>query len=449
LCQPREKEFGFLFIFLITLTIESILNQDSGRLFQTMNKNAIRKENLRIALQSIRTNKLRAILTMFIIAFGIMALVGILTAIEAIRDVINNQFTSLGANTFSISSQDKHVTFGGHRQRVKNFNFISYKQAERFKQEFKFPATVSVSVNATYTGTIKYKSEKTNPNIPVFGTDENYLSISGYEIGKGRFFSSHEIELNSNYAVIGSEIVKKIFKTDDPIDKIITVGSGKYKVIGVLKEKGSSMSGSGDKICLLTHSNVRQYFSVPEMSYTINILIADQKLLDIAIDEAEGLFRTIRGLKASDATDFTLTASNSIANMMIKNSSYVTIAATIIEIITLFGAAIGLMNIMLVSVTERTTEIGIRKALGAKTNTIKQQFLFEAVIIGQFGGFLGIFLGILFGNFVALIMGAHFIIPWFWILCGIVECFLVGILSGYVPAMKAARVDPIISLRYE
>jgi putative ABC transport system permease protein len=414
-----------------------------------MNKVSIYKENLRISIQSIRANLLRAILTMFIIAFGIMALVGILTAIDAIKGVINSQFTSMGANTFTISSQEKKASIGGRRHRVRNFTFISYKQAQDFKEEFRFPAVVSISVNATGTGTVKYKHEKTNPNIPVIGIDENYLNTSGYQINKGRFFTSQEILSNVNYAVIGKDIATKLFKSENPIDKLILVGDGRYKVIGVLSEKGSSMGGSGDKICMLAHTNVRQYFSQPQMSYSINVLPSDTKLLDFSIDEAESLFRVIRKLKASDASDFSITASNSLAEMLIKNISFVTIAATIIGIITLFGAAIGLMNIMLVSVTERTSEIGIRKALGAKTGTIKQQFLFEAVIIGQLGGFMGIILGILIGNLVSVMMSGHFIIPWLWIVSGVVLCFFVGMVSGYLPALKAARVDPIISLRYE
>jgi putative ABC transport system permease protein len=414
-----------------------------------MSKKAIYKENLRISIQSIRANLLRAVLTMFIIAFGIMALVGILTAIDAIKGVINSQFTSMGANTFTISSREKRTSFGGHRERVRNFNFISYKQAEDFKHEYQLPAIVSISVNATGTATLKYQHEKTNPNIPVIGTDEDYLQTSGYQINKGRFFTKQEIQLNVNYAVIGKNIASKLFKTENPLNKIILVGAGKYKIIGVLNEKGSSMGSSGDNICMLAHTNVRQYFSMPKMSYSINILPVDTKLLDISMDQAESLFRNIRKLKVSDATDFSITASNSLAEMLIKNISYVTIAATIIGIITLFGAAIGLMNIMLVSVTERTSEIGIRKALGAKTGTIKQQFLFEAVIIGQMGGILGIILGILIGNLVSVLMSGQFIVPWLWILSGLFLCFVVGIASGYLPALKAARVDPIISLRYE
>lgn len=406
-------------------------------------------ENIRISIQSIRANMLRAVITMLIIAVGITALVGILTSIDALKNTINTQFTSMGSNTFSISSRERNISFGGHRERVKNFSFISYKQAENFKDAFHFPAIVSISVYATFNATLKYKSEKTNPNIGVLGTDENYLHTSGYQIDKGRFFSSQEIELNSNYAVIGKEIATKLFKNEDPLDKIISVANGRYKIIGILKEKGSSFNSSGDKIVFLTHTNVRQYFSRPSMSYTINILPADAKLLNAGMNEAEGIFRNIRGLRTTDESDFSITASNSLAEMLIKNISMVTVAATIIGLITLFGAAIGLMNIMLVSVTERTTEIGIRKALGAKTKIIKQQFLLEAVIIGQMGGLLGILLGIIIGNIVSLLMGGTFLIPWVWMLAGVILCLIVGLISGYIPAVKAAKVDPIISLRYE
>jgi putative ABC transport system permease protein len=411
---------------------------------------AITKENIRISMQSIRTNMVRSVLTIFIIAFGIMALVGILTAIESIRAVMSSQFASMGANTFTIESRNFRFHSDEDRSRVKNFAYISYRQAEQFKQDFKFPALVSISTRATGIATVKFESIKTHPNIPVIGSDENYILASGYEIDKGRNFTSSEIEMNKNYAVIGSQLSSKLFgKGIDPIDKVITVGSGKYKVIAVLKEKGSSFGGTGDQLVLAPHTNVRQYFPRPNMNYSISVVPNDPKLADAGVGEAEGLFRIIRGLAVTDKSDFEVNKSDNIANMLIKNTSFIAFAATVIGLITLFGAAVGLMNIMLVSVTERTQEIGIRKAIGAKSRIIKQQFLYEAIIIGQIGGLVGIILGIVVGNILSLVLDTSFIIPWKWVFSGVALCFIVGVISGYFPAVKAAKVDPIISLHYE
>lgn len=407
-------------------------------------------ENIRVSIKSIRANIVRAVLTMFIIAFGIMALIGILTAIDAIKNSITDEFARMGANTFTIESRSMNVYIGNKRYRKKNYEYISYRQAQRFKEEFTFPATVSVWTYASGTATAKYKSNKTNPNIPVLGGDENYLSTAGYSIDKGRNFTAQEVAMNRNYVLIGQDLVDKLFTNkEDPLDKVITIGSGKYKIVGILMKKGTSLDSEGDLICIIPYTNVRQYFSRPNMRYSINVCPNNEKLLDACIGEAEGLFRIIRNLDTFDESDFNMTKSDSLANMLLENLRFITIAATLIGIITLFGASVGLMNIMLVSVTERTREIGIRKAIGAKSQMIKQQFLFEAVVIGNFGGLIGIVFGILIGNLVSMIIGTSFIIPWTWIILGVVLCFIVGIVSGYFPARKASLLDPIVALRYE
>ncbi len=407
-------------------------------------------ENLRIAINSIRSNLLRTILTVLIIAIGITALVGILTAIDALKGSINRQFTRIGANTFTIQNKGMRVHMGGKKGRNVDYRTITYREAQRFKKEFEFPAQSSISVNATGTATLKYKSKKTNPNIFVQGVCENYIITAGHEIEKGRNFTDQEIRYDRHVVIIGSEIENNLFETNESaIDKVISIGNGKYKVIGVLKSKGSSMGGSGDKMCLLPLTNVRQYFARPDMSYLINIMPANPALLDIAIGEAEGLFRKIRKVKLEDESNFEIVKSDNLVNMMMENIQYVTIAATIIGIITLIGAAIGLMNIMLVSVSERTREIGTRKAIGATSSVIKQQFLFEAIFIGQLGGLLGIIFGILVGNVVSIFTEGPFVVPWLWIIGGVIVCFVVGLASGIVPAVKASKLDPIIALRYE
>jgi putative ABC transport system permease protein len=408
------------------------------------------RENIKLALQTVRTNRLRTILTISIIAFGIMALVGILTAIDSIRNSLTDNFSMMGANTFTIESRSMNIQIGNKRYRNKNHSFISYRQAEEFKKNFEFPATVSVWTWASGMGVIKYKSEKTNPNIPVIGVDENYIITSGFEIAQGRNFNIDDIISNRNFALIGSDLKKKLFKDfEDPINKIITVGSAKYKVVGVLESKGSSMGMSSDNVCLLPYSSVRQYFSRPNMGYSIAVQTLSDQLQEAGISEAEGIFRIVRNLEPQDESDFNITKSDNLVNILMESLGNINFAAIIIGVITLFGAVIGLMNIMLVSVTERTREIGIRKALGAKSRMIKQQFLYEAVVIGQLGGVFGIILGIIIGNLVSVLIGSSFVIPWNWIILGVVLCFAVGIVSGYFPAVKAAKQDPIVALRYE
>lgn len=406
-------------------------------------------ENIKISLESIKSHLTRTILTVLIIAFGIMALVGILTAIDSLKSSITKSFSQMGANTFTIRNRSMQFQMGDGR-RMKRYKEITFDEAQRFKDSYKFPAFSSVSTFATHTATVKFSSEKTNPNIGVIGADESYLITSGNEIGKGRNFTPSESNYGSSVAIIGDELSKSIFKKgENPINQIISIGPGKYMVIGVLKSKGSSMGFSGDKNCILPINNVRQYFPQPNMSFSISILVKDPEKMDAAIDEATGLFRIIRDVNIGDENNFDASKSDNMAQSFIENMKYVTMAASIIGIITLLGAAIGLMNIMLVSVSERTREIGIRKSMGATKSLIKNQFIVEAVVIGQIGGLLGVILGILVGNAVSFAIGSSFIIPWLWIIGGIILCFFVGLVSGIYPAIKAANLDPIESLRYE
>lgn len=407
-------------------------------------------ENFRIALVSMRSNVLRTILTILIIAIGIMALVGILTAVDAIKNTISSEFSNMGASTFTIAKKRTNVRGGDQGMRKTAIRDISYEDARRFKNTFNFPARISVYVEASWNATVRYESEKTNPNVMVIGSDEDYFMNSGYDIGLGRSFSPSEVQGGAHVAILGSALATKLFKNQiSPIDKYISIGNGKYLVIGIINEKGTSFGGSGDNFCVLPLNNVRQYFSTYPLSYLISIQANDPAKIDQAVGEAEGLFRNIRKLTVYDESDFVIRKSDSLANMLIDNIAVVTIGATIIGLITLIGATIGLMNIMLVSVSERTREIGIRKAMGAPASIIKQQFLFESVVIGQAGGLLGIILGIIAGNLVTLATGGQFIIPWAWIFMGVMLCFIVGIVSGYFPAVKASRLDPIVALHNE
>ena len=416
---------------------------------RSIKKIAILKENLKISFRAILSNRLRAILTMLIISVGIMALVGILTAIDAIKSSLTNQFTMMGANSFTITSRGMNIQIGNDRYRAKNFSRISYREAEEFKNRFTEAAYVAISFNASGLATVKYGSEKTNPNVSLTGVDENHLTVSGYEIEDGRNFSADEVQLSRHIVLIGADIARDLFPSGvDPLGKDITVAGLKLKVTGVLKSKGAS-AVNGDRVCFMPITTARQYFSRPNMTFSITIMPVNPVNLDMMTGEAEAIFRIVRNLDPRDESDFNISKSDNIVNMLLKNLRYVTLAATVIGIVTLFGAAVGLMNIMLVSVTERTREIGVRKAIGAKTQTIKYQFLFESIMIGQFGGILGIILGILIGNAVSSMLSSSFVIPWLWVGTGVVVCFIVGVVSGYAPAVKAANIDPIEALRYE
>jgi putative ABC transport system permease protein len=407
-------------------------------------------ENIKVAVDSLKGNKLRAFLTMLIIFIGITALVGISSAIDAMKGAINSNFTRMGANSFTIRNRETAIKIGKRGRRAKKFESITYKEALDFKKEFDFPALTAVSTMASFNARLKFESEKTNPNIQVFGGDENYLSTSGYELEKGRNFSIQEITNGSNLVIIGKDVDFDLFKgKENALNKIIKIGSGKYKVIGVLKSKGNSMGFGGDKISIIPLTNARQYFAKKDMSFTINVLAENANLLNLALGEANGLFRKIRNVKLGEVDNFEITKADNLANILIGLTRNASMGAIVIGLITLIGASIGLMNIMLVSVTERTKEIGIRKALGATNQTIKTQFLIESIVICLFGGVFGILMGIIAANSISLMLSSSFFMPWFWIFIGFVVCMAVGLISGYLPAKRASLLDPIECLRFE
>lgn len=407
------------------------------------------RDNVKVAIDSIKSNKVRAYITMLIIAIGILALVGISSCIDAIKGGISESFTEMGANTFTIRNGDYGVRVGRKGRKARRYESISYNEAMRFQGQFDMPCLTSVSTLASQTARLKSETQRTNPNIQVFGTDENYLATSGYEIEQGRNFTASEAKSGRNLVIIGKDIEAMLFPRSKAYDKTISIGAMKYKVIGVLKTKGSSAAFGGDKVCLVTLTNARQYFGKQKMDYTINVMVTQMGKLDIVLEEARGLFRKIRKVSAVEDDDFSITKSDSVATMMLDDLKKVSAGATIIGIITLLGAAIGLMNILLVTVTERTREIGIRKALGATQQTIKNQFLIESIVICIMGGSLGIVLGIIGGNVISMLMDTGFFVPWFWMITGYIVCVFVGLLSGYIPAKRASKLDPIESLRFE
>ncbi|WP_316842079.1 ABC transporter permease [Pedobacter gandavensis] len=406
-------------------------------------------ENVRIALQSIKSNRLRTMLTALIIAIGLSALVGILTTLDAVKTSMTEAFSSMGANSFTIRNRGVGIRIGGGGKRPKPFKSIRYEDAVAFKNQLNTPATVAINVMVTYGATIKYGAEKTNPNINIQGIDENGLNSMGLQLTSGRNFSKTEVENGNNVCIIGSEVSEKLFKKESPIDKVINVGGNRLKVIGLLASKGSSMGFSGDRAVYVPLLKAKKINSNGNPSYNIVVMVPTNDLQEEIIGEATAEFRNIRKIKVAEPNNFEITKSDAMAQTLFENLKWVVWGGIAIGAITLIGASIGLMNIMLVSVTERTREIGIRKAIGANPSVIRKQFLIEAVIICLMGGAFGIFLGIAIGNVISLAMGGSFIIPWLWIFGGFALCVLVGIMSGYYPAKKASKLDPVEALRYE
>lgn len=409
-------------------------------------------ENVREAMRSIKGNALRSVLTACIIAIGIMALVGILTAIDGLKGSIESSMGTLGAKSFNI--ERKYAT-GGRRRRYGQLE-SAYKEVD-LRQGTMYQirnAEVLTSINTYINGAVKltHEEKKTNPNIDVLGSDENYLAVNNIELLDGRNFSPQEIDGGYPLALIGQEIAEKLFGvSSDAIGKPLSIPGAKVRIIGVMKSSGGGFGGPGgaDRTVLISVFLGRS-IAGKSLNYNITSVAPSVSQLDDNISDATGVMRLIRGDRVGRPNSFNISKSDGLSSSLNETTGAMQIGGFIIGFITLLGASIGLMNIMMVSVTERTREIGIRKSLGATPGRIKQQFLIEAVMICQLGGIAGIILGIVLGNVVTRAMqGTIFVIPWLWMSLGVAICLVVGIASGYYPAKRASKLDPIESLRFE
>jgi putative ABC transport system permease protein len=419
------------------------------------------RDTFGLAFRTVKSNKLRTGITVAIIAFGIMALIGIITAIEAMNTSLKDSFSTMGANGFTISFRERfrfnnnndQATVQKRGKKLKKSNLdkpILREQAEFFKQNYHYPAMVSLSLSKRSGVEVHYKEKKTNPNVNVRGGDENYLQVNGFTLIAGRNFNTLDVNTGRSVCVLGSDVASKLFGTapEKAVDRMISLGSLPYRVIGVLKPKGSSALLRQDNVIITTYNNVRR-LSDPNISYLIGVTAGDVTQIDGAVSEATALFRAVRKLHPTEDDNFAIEKSDKLAETFIGLLGSIQGAAGAIGLITLIGAAIGLMNIMLVAVNERTREVGLIKAIGGKRANIRQQFLFESTIISVMGAVLGIILGVLVGNFFAMFLGTGFVVPWMWVIIGIVICTVVGLLAGLWPAVKAAKLDPIVALRYE
>lgn len=410
-------------------------------------------ENFREGLRSIQSNMLRTVLTALIIAIGITSLVGILTAIDGMQSSVNNSFADLGANTFDIRGPQPFRRRNSG-VKTKDYPAITYRQSKQYKNGIRdsYDASVSISSNIRGAVEVKYRSIKTNPNARIVGIDDNFMNIKGYKLASGRNLSPTDLDNGLNVVIIGSEIAQKLFEGKiDPLNQEIIIMGNQYKVVGVLDKKGSLTGGGDDRVLFVPLENGRVLAANRELTFDITTTVNSMEDQDLIIEEARGVMRRVRKDPLGKPDSFEIERADALAKNFEEVTGYLRVGGFGIGLITLLGATIALMNIMLVSVTERTREIGIRKSLGATPRLIRLQFLMEAIVVCILGGIGGLILGIAVGNVIAKVISssASFIVPWFWMMMGIFVCVIVGIISGIYPAIKASRLDPIEALRYE
>ncbi len=404
-------------------------------------------EILVLAFASLKSNKMRSALTMIGIAIGIFTVIGVMTAVSGVKSKIQDGLNVLGANSIQVSKFPL-INFSDPRERFGNRPDIRYRQALRFKELMGTDARVSL-ITSRGGRRVYHGQEHTNPNIGFIGTDENYLTSYAYEVAAGRPISADDVSFARSVCLIGEDVRKKLFPNKEAIGETIRIDGNSLTVVGVLAAKGSSFGQSQDDIVVAPISRWFNAYGRSGRSISINVQAPDAEGLDAVHEQAIGVMRLVRGLLPEDGNNFDTTTNDSLIKTFDQALNTVAVGAFVISAIALLAAGVGVMNIMLVSVTERTREIGIRKSLGARKRTILTQFLIEAVAVSLVGGVAGILLGIVGGNLAGQLLSAAVVFPVGWALTGLLVCSGIGITFGIYPAWKASSLDPIEALRFE
>jgi len=409
-------------------------------------------EILRMALGSLGVNKLRSSLTMLGITIGVFSVIGVMTAVAALRQSIETGISFLGSNIIQIAKRPVGLSDEGpNRRRFDLRRDITLPQAMRFKELMEGWSDVIClkTFNNDELAQATYQNRKTSPNITFGGTNEHFLTSNQYAIELGRNFTAEDVDLIRPVALIGQGISSKLFPSESPLGKVIKVAGHTYTVIGLFEAKGSSFGASGDDVVMIPITRFLADYGAEKRSINIATQAPSQERYNDTLDKAITAMRVVRGLRAEQDNDFEIYSNDSLISAFGKVADVISAGAFVISAIALLAAGVGIMNIMLVSVTERTKEIGIRKSIGARKASILTQFLIEAVAISVAGGLVGILLGVGAGNGIALMLKASLVFPWFWATVGILVCCGIGIGFGFYPAYKAAALDPIEALRYE
>jgi putative ABC transport system permease protein len=410
------------------------------------------REIIAMALSSLGANKLRAALTMTGITIGVFSIISVMTAIGALQNSIENGLSFLGSNIFQFGKYPVNINAGGEiKKKYQNRRDISYRQALHYYQLMQGNAREICLKCFGYElkGQAVYNGVKTTPSLLIVGTNRSFLTANAYTLGYGRNLNDEDVDLARNVIVVGKIIEKRLFPHESPIGKVIRMSGHTYTIIGVLAEKGTSFGQSQDDICMMPITRFFEDFGSAKRTVNIATQSFSQESYNGTLDKGVGAMRIARGLRADQENDFEIYSNDSLKSAFTSIAGVVRIGAFVISFIALVAAGIGIMNIMLVSVTERTKEIGVRKSIGARSRDILRQFLTEAVFISEAGGILGIILGVIGGDLLAVWLKVDIIFPFGWAIAGLVVCSAIGIGFGLYPAYRAAALDPIEALRYE